>query len=192
MKKEIKVFGFGIGEMVEKYAKEKIVGHPLWASQFLYSDPEAIYQGYMEFLRAGSQIISTITYQASIEGFIEHFQLGEREAIELMKKAVDLAKKAVKDYKEEIKDCTDVPNPEPLIAGSIGSYAAFLHDGSEYSGPSYANESMDRIVEWHKPRIEILVSEGVDLLAFHLMPCAKEVLALIEFLKQYPGGNFVF
>ncbi|XP_014238969.1 homocysteine S-methyltransferase 1-like [Trichogramma pretiosum] len=192
MIQDVKVFGFGIAEQLQKHVNCEVDGHPLWASRFLYSDPDAVYNTYMDFLRAGSQIISTITYQASVEGFMENFNVSRQEAIGLMKKAVELAQKAVNDYKQEVKG-RDVPNPEPLIAGSIGSYAAFLHDGSEYSGPAYAKEqSLDYIVAWHEARILTLLDAGVDFLAFHLMPSVKEVIALIEYLKSIPSAKAWF
>ncbi|XP_045452448.1 translin-associated factor X-interacting protein 1-like [Melitaea cinxia] len=41
--------------------------------------------------------------------------------------------------------------------------------------------------EWHKPRIDTLVSSGVDLLALETIPCQKEALVLVDMLKQYPN-----
>lgn len=49
---------------------------------------------------AGSDIISTFTYQASIEGFTQHLNKTETESINLIKSAVGLARTAIEKFKE--------------------------------------------------------------------------------------------
>ena len=187
MSTNVMVLDGGFSTQLAVHVSDKIDGDPLWTSKFLFSNPEAIYKTHLDFLRAGSNIIETNTYQASIDGFIKYLGKSKEESISGIKKAVLLAKRAVNDYKEEMKNA-QAPNSEPLVAGSIGPYAAYLHDCSEYTGGSYAHiESMDSIVEWHKPRLEILINSGVDLLAIETIPCAREAEALVGLLKQYQG-----
>lgn len=185
---EVKLLDGGESTQLATHVDEIIDGHPLWTSRFLCTNPDAVYQMHLDFLRAGSNIFKTNTYQASVPGFIKYLDKSEKESLQLIKTAVDLAKKAVRAYKDEIKSIK-VSNPEPLVAGSVGPYAASLNDGSEYTGGSYENlESIDLVVEWHKPRIEALIDSGVDLLAIETIPCAREAKALVEFLvKNYPG-----
>lgn len=40
--------------------------------------------------------------------------------------------------------------------------------------------------KWHRPRIEALVTAGVDALALETIPCASEAEMLVEFIKEYP------
>lgn len=187
---EVKVLDGGFSTQLATHVGDRIDGDPLWTSRFLFTNPDAVYQTHLDFLHAGSNIIETNTYQASMPGFVKYLDKSEEESLQLIKTAVDLAKKAVRTYKE-IKG-TEVSNPEPLIAGSVGPYAACLHDCSEYTGGSYGNiESMDSIVEWHKPRIETLIENGVDLIAIETIPCAREAEALVEFMvKNHPGKIF--
>ncbi|XP_001605767.2 homocysteine S-methyltransferase [Nasonia vitripennis] len=186
MTSDVKVIDGGFSTQLVTHVGEVIDGDPLWTSRFLYSNPDAVFQTHLDYLRAGSHVIETATYQASIPGYVKYLDRTEEEALQLIKTAVELAKKAVRVYKEEIKG-KDVSNPEPMVAGSIGPYAAYLHDCSEYTGGSYANiESMDSIVEWHRPRFEALINGGVDLLAIETIPCAREAEALVGLLKQYP------
>lgn len=52
-----------------------------------------------------------------------------------------------------------------------GPYGAHLHDGSEYSG-SYADKvTKDTIKNWHRVRIDAVLSAGVDALAIETIPC---------------------
>lgn len=38
-------------------------------------EPEAVIQSHLDFLEHGAEIILTNTYQASVEGYIEHLKL---------------------------------------------------------------------------------------------------------------------
>jgi homocysteine S-methyltransferase len=190
MTAEVKVLDGGFSTQLALHVGDIIDGDPLWASKFLVSNPDAVYQTHLDFLRAGSDIIQTNTYQATVPGFVHYLNKSKEESLELIKSAVDLAKGAVKQYKEEIRG-SDVSNPEPLIAGSIGPYAAYSHDCSEYTG-ELCNKfnSMQSIIDWHRPRFEVLVNNNVDLLAIETIPCANEALALTNLLKEYPGKRF--
>lgn len=53
---------------------------------------------------AGADLIITNTYQASIDGFVEHLGVTADQAYELMSRAVELAKRARSLYLEEYED----------------------------------------------------------------------------------------
>lgn len=53
---------------------------------------------------AGADLIITNTYQASVEGFMEHLSLSAEQAYELIVRAVELAKRARTLYLEEYQD----------------------------------------------------------------------------------------
>ena len=46
------------------------------------------------FLEHGSDIIETLTYQASVKGFMEHLGVTKDDALQLIKNSVELAKRA--------------------------------------------------------------------------------------------------
>ncbi|XP_043273880.1 homocysteine S-methyltransferase-like [Venturia canescens] len=163
-------------------------GDPLWTARFITTDPNAVYATHLDFLRAGSNIIETVTYQASIGGFKEHLGLNDKQSLDLIRKAVELAKKAIETYKEECNDKKSV-NREILVAGSCGPYGATLHDGSEYTGAYCEKVSKEFLMSWHRPRIEALLNAGVDLLAIETIPCEKEAAALVDLLKEYPHAK---
>lgn len=141
----------------------------------------------MDYLRAGADIIETSTYQASVPGFVKYLGLTEEQSIEHIKNAVSIAKRAISDYLTEVKEQAELCSRKILVAGSCGPYGAALHDGSEYTG-TYADLVPNEIlVKWHRPRIEALVSAGVDILALETIPCASEAEALVQLLQEYPN-----
>lgn len=50
------------------------------------------------FLLSGADVISTATYQASVEGFIHHLNVSSEGAKELIMSGVQLAKEAVETF----------------------------------------------------------------------------------------------
>lgn len=174
----------GFSSQVSCHVGTTVDGDPLWSARFLQTNPEEVVDTHLDFLRAGADVISTNTYQASIEGFQKHLGLSPEDSYKLICEAVHLAKRARDTY---LKECQEKP-PEfvPLVVGSVGPYGAHLHDGSEYTGDYADNTPSETIKAWHTPRIKALIEAGVDLLAFETIPCEKEALVLMELLKEYP------
>ncbi|XP_047536467.1 translin-associated factor X-interacting protein 1-like [Vanessa atalanta] len=183
---KVYVLDGGFSSQISRHVGISADGDPLWSARFLRTNPEDVVKTHLDFIRAGADVISTNTYQASISGFVKHLGVTEQEGYELIRLAVDLAKRARDIYSQECQE-NDIPHRSILIAGSVGPYGAYLHDGSEYTG-TYADKTPeDAMREWHKPRMDTLVSSGVDLLALETIPCQKEALVLVDMLKQYPN-----
>ncbi|XP_008291541.1 homocysteine S-methyltransferase 1 [Stegastes partitus] len=156
----------------------KLQGDPLWSARLLQTDPQAIKDAHYSFLLSGADVITTATYQASISGFIEHLDVSSEGARELLMSGVHLAKETVTRF--------DCGHRRLLVAGSVGPYGAFLHDGSEYTG-AYAQEmSVEELKVWHRPQIDSLAAAGADLIAFETIPSIKEAEALVELLREFP------
>ncbi|XP_045777496.1 homocysteine S-methyltransferase 2-like [Maniola jurtina] len=182
---KVYVLDGGFSSQISRYVGTNVDGDPLWTARFLLTNPDDVYQTHLDFLRAGADVISTNTYQASITGFVKHLGISAEEACRLIRRAVELAKRARQTYSEECQN-QGLPVRKVRIAGSVGPYGAYLHDGSEYTG-QYADKTADQtLYEWHKPRMDILVSSGVDLLAIETIPCKTEAFVLAEMLKEYP------
>ena len=141
-------------------------GDPLWSSRFNATNPDAVIQTHLDFLRAGAEVILTNTYQASVEGYVEHLKLDRNEAIALIKASVQLAHVAKERFLKE-----DQSNKEPQIIASIGPYGAHLHDASEYTGSYADNITVDALKKWHRVRINAVLQAGVDGLAIETIPC---------------------
>ncbi|XP_012279698.1 uncharacterized protein LOC105699360 [Orussus abietinus] len=184
---DIKVLDGGFSTQLSTHVGEKIDGDPLWTARFLATNPEAVVATHLDFLRAGSDIIQTNTYQASVGGFVQYLGVSEEESLELIQSAVDLTRKAITMYSKETRGNGNIPNNKPVIVGSCGPYGAVLHDASEYTG-NYGPEVTPEVMStWHRPRIDALTAAGVDFLALETIPNQYEARALIELLREYPN-----
>jgi len=130
-------------------------------------------------LKAGADVITTASYQASFDGFAKQ-RYTKRKAIELMQLATRLAI----DAREETLRNNFIKGPLPLIAASVGPYGASLADGSEYRGDY--GLSIEELMLFHRERLKILSESGADLLACETIPCPEEATALISLLKEFP------
>jgi homocysteine S-methyltransferase len=169
-KQGIVVIDGGLGTEVDDRGYS-INDNPLWSASVVQSNPEVIRDIHLDFLRAGAEVIITATFSASIEKFCEHLNMTEDEAKELIKLPVRLAREARDIFIKENPE-----RPRPLIAGSVGPYGSgkweFVKDGkaATYTGIYVDSISKETIKEFHRPRIECLLSENVDLLAIEAIP----------------------
>ncbi|XP_073470562.1 uncharacterized protein [Aquarana catesbeiana] len=161
-----------------------IKGDPLWSARFLHTNPQAIKDVHTSFLRSGSEVLTTATYQASIKGFVQHLGVNVDESAELFNVAVSLAKEAAEEFNTQSSEKRNI-----LIAGSIGPYGAFLHDGSEYTGSYVKDMSIEELKNWHRVQMQCLASAGVDLFAIETIPSQKEAEALVQVLREFPNSK---
>ncbi|KAK0183356.1 hypothetical protein PV327_001406 [Microctonus hyperodae] len=184
---KVTVLDGSFSAQISKHVDKSADGDPLWTARHLITYPTAVRDVHLDFLRAGSDIIETNTYQASVDGFCKYLGITESDSLDLIKKAVELAEQAVKIYKEEIANDDEALNVNPVIAGSCGPYGAILHNASEYTGAYGKTVSQDFLKDWHRPRINTLIDSGINLLAIETIPCAEEAEAIIELLKEFPN-----
>ncbi|MCX5386247.1 homocysteine S-methyltransferase [Streptomyces sp. NBC_00083] len=146
----------------------------LWSARLLADDPEQIRAAHEAYVRAGAQVLTTASYQATYEGFARR-GLGRREAEHLFRESVQLARRAA-----ELRGSTDsgAPGGDVWVAASVGPYGAFLADGSEYRGRY--GLSVRELERFHRPRIEALVAAGPDVLALETVPDIDEAEALLR------------
>lgn len=152
---------------------------PLWSAVVLATDPSAVESVHEAFAAAGSQIISTGSYQLSAEG-CKHEHEGVKDWEHLARLSVWHAAQS---------GC--------VVAGSLGPLGAAFHDGSEYTGfyglgDSSApvipithelipgRQTLESIRAFHEPRARTLRAAGADLLAFETIPCVLEVSAIAQ------------
>ncbi|XP_050503802.1 homocysteine S-methyltransferase isoform X3 [Diabrotica virgifera virgifera] len=181
--KDIVVLDGGFATQLGCHVQQPIDGDVLWSSRFLATNPEAVIDTHLDFLRAGADVIITNTYQADVNLFAKHLNMTKEEGYNLIKDSVKMAKTAVERYLKEYPEAR-----KPLIAGSVGPYGASLHDGSEYTGAYAKTTSAETMREWHGPRIKALVEGGVDLLAIETIPNAVEAEMLVQLIKEeYPN-----
>jgi homocysteine S-methyltransferase len=168
----IMVIDGGLGTELERRGAD--LSDPLWSARLLDDDPEAIVATHLAYFRAGAQIATTASYQASFEGFAAR-GLSHDAAAALMLRSVELAIEARRRAKL----------PGLLVAGSVGPYGAMLADGSEYSGDY--GLTVAQLRDFHRPRFDVLATSDADLLALETVPSVDEGRALVELLGDRPG-----
>ncbi|WP_204019203.1 homocysteine S-methyltransferase, partial [Sphaerimonospora thailandensis] len=144
----------------------------LWSAKLLVEEPDVIRRAHLGYFRAGADVATTASYQASVPGFVRR-GLTPREARDLIRLSVTLAVQARDEH------------GAGLVAASVGPYGAFLADGAEYTGDYDLDE--DGLAEWHRERFEILATAGADLLACETIPSLTEARALARLLRETPG-----
>ncbi len=184
-KQEIIILDGALGTELESRGYD--VSGKLWSAQYLLDQPQIIQDVHESYVRAGSDIITTSSYQASIPAFIEA-GLAPEKAYDLLKETVFLAQKAIENVWQELSPEEQKQRPYPLIAGSVGPYAAYLADGSEYTGDYQLSEG--EFQEFHRPRIQALLEVGCDLLAIETIPNGAEAAAILRLLaEEFPQAE---
>lgn len=158
------------------------VSGKLWSAKYLLEDPDLIRSVHETYLRAGSDIVTTSSYQASLQGLCD-YGLSQKEAEKIIALTVDLAKKARENVWQELSEEEKQVRPYPLISGDVGPYAAYLADGSEYTG-DYGDIDKEALKDFHRPRLAVLLEKGSDLLALETIPSFLEAQALTELLQE--------
>ena len=144
----------------------------LWSARLLRDAPEAIALAHRSYVAAGADCLTTSSYQASFGGFIAA-GMERMEVTALLLRSTELARRAVEAREPG-------PRSTPLVAASIGPYAAFLADGSEYTGHYEASQA--EIGAFHRERWETLATSAPDLMACETIPNGSEAEALLNVL----------
>lgn len=205
----------GLGTCLEStpYNIQFSAATPLWSSHLLISSPETLLELQQAYATAGSDVVLTATYQASLEGFaatpkhaltnsnpsksqgdgaeitidgnngFESQSYDEEDAAYRMRSAVPLAKKAF-----------STTNTSGKVALSLGAYGATMRPSAEYTG-NYLPEEMttsEGLARWHRQRLEVFQRDAttwkdVDYIAFETLPVLAEVRAVREVMHQYDG-----
>jgi S-methylmethionine-dependent homocysteine/selenocysteine methylase len=150
----------------------------LWSAGLLIAEPEAIVAAHLAFFRAGANVATTASYQATFEGFarrgIDHAAAGG-----LLQRSVELAEQAK-------AQALDEGAAGPLfVAASVGPYGAMLSDGSEYRG-NYGL-TVGQLADFHRERLRVLAGTGADVLAVETIPELEEAEAVAGLLGEAPG-----
>ena len=140
----------------------------LWSAALLAEKPDEIIAVHRAFIDAGSEIITTSSYQASFLGFAAAGYTHE-ETTQVLKSSVLLAREAA-------------VNDGVLVAASIGPFGAALANGAEFRGRYGIPPKALR--KFHRERLKVLIDSGADLVAFETMPDLDEVEILIELMAN--------
>ncbi|KAI5315918.1 hypothetical protein L3X38_045094 [Prunus dulcis] len=179
----------GLATELERHGAD--LNDPLWSAKCILTSPHLIRTVHLDYLEAGADIIITASYQATIQGF-EAKGFSTEESEDLLRKSVEIAREARDIYYDR---CTEGSSGDSgngrilkrrkiLVAASVGSYGAYLADGSEYSGDYGEAMTLGTLKDFHRRRVRVLAEAGPDLLAFETVPNKLEAQAYAELLEE--------
>lgn len=151
-----------------------VLNDALWSASVLRDDPEAITRVHRRYREAGADCLTTASYQASFEGFAAA-GIPREEAEALLRRSTALARR--------VDDSSG--GRRTLVAASIGPWAAYRADGSEYTGRY--ETGLEELDAFHRPRWDVLVDTDPDLLACETIPNGSELEVLLRLLDDSPG-----
>lgn len=143
----------------------------LWTAELLRDAPNEIAAVHRAYFAAGAQVATTASYQASVPGFVQA-GMTSAEAEALIRLSVAVARDV----------CDEQPDPGRLVVASVGPYGAVLADGSEYTGRYGLTAT--QLYDFHRPRLELLASEGPDMFAVETIPDVDEAAVLGGLLDE--------
>ncbi|KAG5043526.1 hypothetical protein JHK87_007441 [Glycine soja] len=175
----------GLATELERHGDD--LNDPLWSAKCLFSSPHLIRQVHLDYLENGADIIITASYQATIQGF-KAKGYSDEESEALLKRSAEIAFEAREVYDKNCAGCCSGDGEDDgrilkqrpiLVAALVGSYGAYLADGSGYSG-----DYGDAITVEIRRRVQILADSSADLLAFETVPNKLEAEAFAQLLEE--------
>jgi homocysteine S-methyltransferase len=157
---------------------------PLWSAKALIEAPALIRNVHYDYYLAGADVATSASYQATFAGFATR-GIAHDEAVRLMQLSVELACAARDDFWQGHANRSG--RQRPLVAASVGPYGAYLANGAEYTGDY--GLSLQELIDFHGPRLEVLATSGADLLACETLPALLEVEALVRLLRDHPNAQ---
>ncbi len=172
------------------------VNDALWSAKALFECPDLVRDIHLDYLRAGADVVTSASYQATVEGFMKK-GFTEEEAAALIVRSVEIAREARDIYcltiladeyhaqearEEGCAEQRGTIGGEPLVAASVGPYGAYLADGSEYRGDYGVDE--ETLSAFHAERLTLLAEGQPDLLACETLPCLTEARAIVRALRE--------
>ena len=136
------------GLATELEARGHDLSDRLWSARLLLTEPEAIEAVHLAYFRAGAQVATTASYQATIKGSPRPGSSARGARGDRTERGARGTASA-RRYRDEAGDRRDL-----LVAGSVGPYGAMLADGSEYRGDYDPGTAALR--DFHAPAIEAL------------------------------------
>ncbi|XP_058201092.1 homocysteine S-methyltransferase 2-like [Rhododendron vialii] len=179
----------GLATELERHGAD--LNDPLWSAKCLISSPHLIRKVHLDYLEAGANIIISASYQATLQGF-EAKGLSMEEGEALLRRSVEIACEAREMYHnigcKGSWDATgngEILKQRPvLVAASVGSFGAYLADGSEYSGIYGDAVTLEALKDFHRRRVQVLAESGADIIAFETIPNKLEAKAFAEILDE--------
>lgn len=192
----------GLSAALAAAGRAPAAGDALWTSRLLLDDPAALTDAAAAFLACGADITSSATYQATPTALAAAAGVCYDDAAALMRSGVALARRAADDASaaeaSAAATAADDDDPAatsrrarraPLVALSLGPYAAALGGGAEYRGYDESPENARRLASFHRRRAHVYFSDAgdpgdADVAAFETIPAASEAVYVAGLMTE--------
>jgi homocysteine S-methyltransferase len=156
----------------------------LWSSGLLLSETgrKVISTGHLDWLNAGANVISTVTYQCHYEA--SQWPSANGEAVltkaivdQMWRDAIDLAKKAGQEHAAPLST---------FVVASSGCYGAALSNGAEYTGEYNLDDetALATLTDFHTQKIESALASHPDGIAIETVPSLIECQVLRSLFQR--------
>jgi homocysteine S-methyltransferase len=165
----------------------------LWSSSLLLTEQgrSDIERGHLDWLHAGSNIITTVTYQCHYSNALpntKHIDSVDNDTMtQMLRDGVQLAKTAISHFAKSNKNDSHTR----FVVASSGCFGAALANGAEYTG-HYPGVTEADLIRFHRQTFQILLQEKPDGIAFETIPSLFEFVAVLKLLleEQQKNENF--
>ena len=165
MKPTIMILDGGLGTCLKSQ-----YNNDLWSADVLINDPKRVRELHLQYSNSGADILTTCSYQLTPR--IYKYGYRRKNLINLYQLAIELASGFNKS-----------------IALSIGPYAAYLANGSEYTGQYKVG--YQESLNYHQEIISIIKETDckVDFIAYETIPNFTELKVICSLLNTLPIHN---
>ena len=172
MSQKIRVLDGGMGTALSNKGHD--ITNSLWSAGLLLNNPAAIKEVHREHARTGADILTTASYQASENGFLE-MGYSRADYLTALEISLSIANQVADEIGGEV-------GRDIEVATSISPYGATIADGSEYRGDY--NKSKEFLMDFHGKRLEDIAQFQPNLLAFETVPSSLELEVINELLED--------
>lgn len=179
----------GVSTLLEHRNGEGFVHRELWSSSLLLLEDgkSLIRQAHSDWLTAGANILTTVTYQCHFDQDKWPPNLISPDRMKQMySDGVDLVREA-------IDSTNNIPKERPTFAVvSSGCYGAALSNGAEYTG-DYTDHTDESIEEFHSKKLQYLLTLPIPVngIAIETVPSLRECKILVKALPKLPWTSEV-
>ncbi|SVA89827.1 uncharacterized protein METZ01_LOCUS142681, partial [marine metagenome] len=194
LEQKIIVFDGAMGTMIqqqglteEDFRSTSFLEHPspLKGNNDLLSitRPDVIEKIHLEFLKAGTGILGTNTFNANRISQADYNL--EKSVAEINRAAVAIARKAVESFQSG-QTAEEIQSGHPIfVAGSIGPTNRTCSMSPDVNNPAYRAVTFDQIAEAYREQAIALIEGGVDILLLETSFDTLNMKAGIYALESY-------
>ena len=170
----------------------------LWSSSLLLTQQgrDLILEGHKDWIRAGCNVISTVTYQCHYRHDLwpsTRLLRTDEQMTEVLHHGLRLARKAIIDMSQEQHTNKELQQIPRFSVASLGCFGAALANGAEYTGDYGLETTTSVLVDFHRRKLEAVIQNEtaspsmVDAIAIETVPSLLECQALVDLFTVDKG-----